>query len=70
MQYKYGKGLYFKIIYNHFPIRPKLNLKFNASLVKWLGKSRDKSTRYMYWQKAFMRKNIPITVVENKTEKV
>lgn len=40
MQYKYGKGLYLKIIYN-FPIRPKLNLKFDANLVKWLGKSRD-----------------------------
>lgn len=38
MQYKYGKGLYLKITYNHFSIKPKLNLKFDASLVKWLGK--------------------------------
>lgn len=32
-----GKA-YLKITYNQFSIKPKLNLKFDASLVKWLGK--------------------------------
>lgn len=41
MQYKYGKYLYLKTIHNYCLIRTTINLNFNASLVKWQGKSRD-----------------------------